>query len=96
MDFICGNYQPSSYNDDCIPSVVASPCPLCKSQITITKESSSHGMDGRYYDWVFRCNNCNMVETSIPADNFYGRSYCETIDEAITKWNEKCSKFSNT
>lgn len=79
------------------PSIPVHACPLCgSSNIEISIESESQGMDGRSYDWAFRCKECGIVQIAFAADSFYGRKYCETVDEAVEKWNEMCEKYSKS
>ena len=76
------------------PTIKMHPCPLCKSEnIKISKEYENQGMDGSSADWYIRCNDCGLVKTYLPADDFYGREYYKTKDDAIKKWNEMCSQY---
>ncbi len=77
------------------PSIPVHACPLCgSSNIEISIESESQGMDGRSSDWTFRCRECHIVQIAFAADNFFGRKCYETVDEAVEKWNEMCEKYS--
>lgn len=76
------------------PSIPVHPCPLCGSlNIEISIEREYQGMDGSCSDWAFRCRECHIVQIAFAADSFYGRKYCETVDEAVEKWNEMCEKY---
>ena len=69
-------------------------CPLCGSKnITIKKVCKNGGMDGSYYDWNIRCNECRAVNVDYAADEFHGRKFYKTIEDAITAWNEVCEMF---
>lgn len=77
------------------PSIPVHPCPLCgSSNIEISIENESYGMDGNCSDWTFRCGECHIVQIEFAADNFYGRKYFETVDEAVEKWNAMCEKYN--
>lgn len=77
-----------------VSTLTPHPCPLCKSrEITITKESTNQGMDGHSDDWYIRCNHCGLVKTYLAADDFYGRQYYKTMDDAIRRWNEMCEPY---
>ena len=79
------------------PSIPVHACPLCgSSNIEISIERESQGMDGSSYDWTFRCRECHIVQIAFAADNFYGRKYFKTVDEAVEKWNETCEKYSKS
>ena len=76
-------------------SIKMKPCPLCGSDnVTIEKVSVHHGMDGSYSNWLIGCNNRMMVNYTLAADAFYGRSYLKTEDDAIDYWNKECEKYS--
>lgn len=76
------------------PSIPVHACPLCgSSNIEISIEIESQGMNGSSSDWSFRCKECGIVQIAFAADSFYGRKYCETVDEAVEKWNERCEKY---
>lgn len=77
-----------------VSTLTPHPCPLCKSkEITITKESTNQGMDGHCNDWYICCDHCGLVRTYLAADGFYGRKHYKTMDEAIKRWNDLCSRY---
>lgn len=71
-------------------------CPICKYALSISKEDFNGGMDGRYYDWVIRCDNCGLLKYYTAADNFYGREYSATQQDAIIKFNKYVSHYTRT
>ena len=71
-------------------------CPICKHALSISKEGFDGGMDGRYYDWVIRCDNCGLLNYNTAADNFYGRGYSATQQDAIIKFNKYVSRYKET
>lgn len=100
-EYACGIGQ-DVFQGCSIPNPIAStlkphPCPLCKSKrITIRKEYTTMGMHESCADWSFCCDRCGLVRTYIPADDYYGRAYCKTMDEAIKKWNDLCMPYDET
>lgn len=62
-------------------------CPVCNGHIRMEVVREQHGMDGGYYDWLFRCKSCGM-SVRMSADNFYGRTY-SSFEEAVDKWNNR-------
>jgi hypothetical protein len=97
-EYVCGIGKDVFYGCGMPPPIVSTiephPCPLCKSKkITIIKESTNQGMDGHSDDWCIRCDDCGLVRTYLAADNFYGRKYYKTMDDAIKRWNELCEHY---
>lgn len=69
-------------------------CPLCKSnnlKISLTEEYQ--GMEGFCRDWDIVCQGCGIICVSLAANNFYGREYYKTKDDAIRRWNEICNEY---
>ena len=63
-------------------------CKLCgNDDISLEKRRSCEGFGESCDDWVFYCKKCGCTLT-FAADNFYGREYCRTEEEAINRWNE--------
>ena len=69
-------------------------CPLCGAPINVYKITQWDGMDGAHHEWRFRCFHCAMVNADYPADNFYGRNYFATKDDAIAEWNQNIKSFT--
>lgn len=70
-------------------------CPVCGHELKIKKVEEYSGMDGRYRDWLIRCDNCFMLEVTYAADNFYDRDYFETPEEAWCAFERDCEKFKS-
>ena len=63
-------------------------CKLCgNDNISFEKRTSCQGFGEYCTDWIFYCKKCGCT-LKFAADNFYGREYYRTEEEAINRWNE--------
>ena len=65
------------------------PCPVCHGRMRLTKVTESYGMDGgNFTDWIVVCDDC-PYKFRFPADDFYGRKFYISPEEAIQHGNKK-------
>lgn len=62
-------------------------CIVCGGDVNLVKVLVNKGGE-QYFDWRVICDSCGLIDYKMPADNFHGRPYYASMDDAIFGWNE--------